>query len=233
MQRSVDKQLLVVVAKAPRPGDVKTRLHGKLTPAEATELYSCFLRDRIQEISGLHHMDLAIAYTPADSKNYFVQFLSNGFQVFSQQGKDLGERLHHIFMQKLNQGYRAVTIVDSDTPDLPKSIVSRACRLLSSDAVDAVFGPCEDGGYYLVGLREPRGELFTGIPWSTAGVLPLTLEKAAAMGLRHELLPQWNDLDTFEDLLAFYHRYKRAPLREALVAKCTMDYLSRLPITGR
>lgn len=233
MHPTADKQLLVVVAKAPMPGEVKTRLLTKLTPEEATELYSCFIRDRINEISQLNGVDLAIAYTPAGSKTFFAQFLSNGFQLFTQQGCDLGERLHNIFVEKLNEGYRGVTIIDSDTPDLPKAIVAQSFQFLASDAVDAVFGPCEDGGYYLVGLRQPKSELFTGIPWSTDQVLPLTLKKSRVMGLHTELLPQWNDLDTFEDLLGFFRKYQNTRSPETLIGKKTFDYLARLPITGR
>lgn len=228
-----EKQLLVVVAKTPQPGEVKTRLLTRLTPEEATGLYSCFIRDRIREIGALQGVDLAIAYTPEASKDYFARFLSNGFQLFAQQGKDLGERLHNIFVRKLAQGYHSVCIIDSDTPDLPRSLVARAFQWLAEDTADAVFGPCEDGGYYLVGLRRDQPALFTDIPWSTARVLPLSLQKAAAMGLRTRLLPRWNDLDTVEDLLAFYRKYGNSGPGAHLIGRDTLDYLSRLDITGR
>ena len=228
-----EKQLLVVVAKTPQPGEVKTRLLTRLTPEEATGLYSCFIRDRIREIGALQGVDLAIAYTPEASKDYFARFLSNGFQLFAQQGKDLGERLHNIFVRKLAQGYQSVCIIDSDTPDLPRSLVARAFQWLAEDTADAVFGPCEDGGYYLVGLRRDQPALFTDIPWSTARVLPLSLQKAAAIGLRTRLLPRWNDLDTVEDLLAFYRKYGNSGPGAHLIGRDTLDYLSRLDITGR
>jgi rSAM/selenodomain-associated transferase 1 len=227
------KQLLVIVAKAPLPGAVKTRLLTKLTPQEATDLYSCFIRDRIKEIGRLRDVDLAIAYTPAESKTYFARFLSNGFQLFAQQGKDLGERLHQIFVQKLSQGYQAVTIIDSDTPDLPGSLVAQAFQWLAAESADAVFGPCADGGYYLVGLRKARSDLFSGIPWSTAEVLTKSLQKAETLGLQVRLLPQWNDLDTFEDLLDYYRKYSGNSPGEHLIGQETFDYLTRLDITGR
>lgn len=227
------KHLLVVVAKAPFPGKVKTRLQTKLTPEEATGLYSCFIRDRIREISLLQDIDLAIAYTPAASRDYFARFLSNGFQLFAQQGKDLGERLHQIFVQKLGQGYQAVTIIDSDTPDLPRFVVAQAFQWLTTETVDAVFGPCKDGGYYLVGLRQTQSELFTAIPWSTAQVLSETLHRAEALGLRTRLLPQWRDLDTFEDLLDYYRKYRHTRSEGHLIGRETFDYLTRLDITGR
>jgi uncharacterized protein len=227
------KQLLVVVAKKPSPGEVKTRLLTCLTPAEATDLYTCFIRDRIKEISRLKGVDLAIAYTPSASKAYFARFLSNGFQLFAQQGRHLGERLHQIFRQKLSEGYQAVCIIDSDTPDLPIEVVAQAFRWLTESSADAVFGPCEDGGYYLVGLRQPHGELFSEISWSTSRVLSQSLRKAEALGLRTRLLTPWNDLDTVEDLLDYYHRYCNSSPETPLIGKETFDYLVRLEITGR
>lgn len=233
MTGTTSKQLLVVVAKTPLPGEVKTRLLTKLDPGEATDLYSCFIRDRIREMTRLQGIDLAIAFTPEASEAYFARFLSNGYRLFPQQGRDLGERLHNIFVQKLRQGYQAVCIIDSDTPDLPHSLVVQAFQWLSSDAADAVFGPCEDGGYYLVGLRKAQSALFSDIPWSTSRVLPLSLQKAEALGLRSRLLPQWNDLDTVDDLIAFYRKYVISGPGEHLIGRETMDYLSRLDITGR
>jgi rSAM/selenodomain-associated transferase 1 len=227
------KQLLVVVAKKPAPGDVKTRLLTRLTPAQATDLYSCFIRDRIKEISRLQGVDLAIAYTPKASKTSFSRFLSNGFQLFAQQGRNLGERLHNIFRQKLRQGYQAVCIIDSDTPDLPRALVAQAFRWLAERSADAVFGPCEDGGYYLVGLRQPREELFSDIPWSTSRVLSQSLRKAEALGLRTRLLPPWNDLDTVDDLLAYYRKYRNQRPDTRLIGRETFDYLTRLEITGK
>ena len=80
-------------------------------------------------------------------------------------------------------------------------------QLLGSDGVDAVFGPCHDGGYYLVGMRRPHPELFQNIAWSTETVLQETLGRAKKMDLKTKLLARWNDLDTFEDLVKYYHKY--------------------------
>lgn len=99
----------------------------------------------------------------------------------------------------------AVSIVDSDSPDLPPSLVLESFRRLHSGA-DVVFGPCADGGYYLVGMKAAHPRLFEEIPWSTAGVLQASLAKASSLGLKTALLPPWRDIDTFEDLQAFYRR---------------------------
>jgi rSAM/selenodomain-associated transferase 1 len=227
----MDKQLaklLVIVAKEPVPGKVKTRLFPKLSPAVAADLYRCFLHDRIQEVSTLNEVDRAIAYTPEDAGKTFTTLALDGFELFAQQGKHLGERLNNIFLEKLSQGYKAVSIVDSDSPDLPKSLIKESFELLLSKQADIVFGPCYDGGYYLVGMRKPNPELFRNIPWSTENVLSVTLEKARKMGLNVKLLSAWNDLDTFEDLVEFYNMYKDRPLSKDWAGNKTFAFLSRL-----
>jgi len=228
MNKEHEKLLLVVVAKAPVPGEVKTRLYPKLTIEEATDLYRCFLQDRIKEIGRLTEIDLAISYTPEESKEYFSRFITNGFHLFPQRGKNLGERLSNIFKDKLADEYDAVSIIDSDTPDLPRSIVQQSFQLLMSNGVDAVFGPCDDGGYYLVAMRRPQPDLFQHIPWSTEAVLAATLERASAIGLKAELLPPWNDLDTFEDLIEFYNRHRHQLSEKNWAGQHTLNYLSRI-----
>ena len=227
MDKQVEK-LLVIVAKQPIPGRVKTRLFPKLSPEVAADLYRCFLQDRIKEVSSLNGVDRAIAYTPEDAKETFASLALDGFELFAQRGKHLGERLSNIFLEKLSQGYEAVSIVDSDSPDLPKSLINESFELLLTRQADIVLGPCYDGGYYLVGMRKPHPELFRNIPWSTENVLSVTLEKARKMGLNVRLLSIWNDLDTFEDLVEFYNMYKDRLLSKDWVGSKTLTYLSRL-----
>jgi rSAM/selenodomain-associated transferase 1 len=228
MDKKNQKLLLVVVAKAPVPGEVKTRLSPEFTTQEATNLYRCFIQDRIKEIGTLAGVELAISYTPENSEKYFAKFMSNGFHLFPQRGKDLGERLSNIFVDKLAGEYDAVSIIDSDTPDLPRSIVQQSFQLLIADRADAVFGPCYDGGYYLVGMRQPHPELFQKIPWSTENVLPRTLEKAHSLGLQTKLLPRWNDLDTFQDLLEYYQEHQKKPFEADGAGMQTFTFLSNL-----
>lgn len=227
MDKRHSKLLLVVVAKAPVPGKVKTRLIPHFTPEAAADLYRCFLQDRITTIDTLKGVDLAIAYTPADAKDMFAPFSRNGICLFSQNGKDLGERLNNIFVEKLADSYDAVSVIDSDTPDLPQSTILESFNRLLSNQTDVVFGPCHDGGYYLVGMRKPHPELFVDIPWSTEKVLSNTLERAKKLDVKTDLLPWWNDLDTFEDLVVFYNKYKNQPSERTWAGEKTYLYLSR------
>jgi rSAM/selenodomain-associated transferase 1 len=222
------KLLLVVVAKAPVPGEVKTRLTPPFTPQEAVALYQCFLQDRLAEISTLQGIDLAVAFTPGHARKAFERLTGNGFKLFTQKGADLGQRLNHIFIDKLGSDYDAVSIIDSDTPDLPGEIVEQSFQILLSDEADTVFGPCDDGGYYLVGMCRPHPELFEDIPWSTPAVLNITLERTRKLGIKTKLLPGWNDLDTFEDLLYFYARHKGRPSNQQWAGKNTFNCLSRI-----
>lgn len=227
------KLLLVVVAKAPVPGKVKTRLTPPFTPQEAVALYQCFLKDRLAEISTLQGIDLAVAFTPGHARKAFERLTGNGFKLFAQKGADLGQRLNHIFIDKLGSDYDAVSIIDSDTPDLPGEIVEQSFRILLSDEADTVYGPCDDGGYYLVGMCRPHPELFEDIPWSTPAVLNITLERARGLGIKTKLLPCWNDLDTVEDLIEYYGRHKRRPHDHQWAGENTFKYLSQIESVKR
>jgi rSAM/selenodomain-associated transferase 1 len=228
MDTNKEKLLLVVVAKAPVAGRVKTRLIPDFTSEEAADLYRCFLEDRIIAMNSLNGIDLAIAYTPSEARDMFTPFSRNKFSLFAQKGKDLGERLNSIFEEKLADGYDAVSIIDSDSPDLPASTVQESFKRLLSNQTDVVLGPCHDGGYYLVGMRKPHPQLFCDIPWSTETVLANTLETAQKMGLKTNLLTCWNDLDTFEDLIFFYNKYKNRSFKTNWPGEKTFGYLARL-----
>jgi uncharacterized protein len=232
MAAQKEKLLLVVVAKAPVPGTVKTRLIPHLSSEEATDLYRCFLQDRITTIRSLRRVALAIAYTPEDARDAFVPYCENGLRLFPQKGKDLGERLNNIFVEKLADGFKAVSIIDSDSPDLPVSAIQESFTRLMSDQTDVVFGPCYDGGYYLVGMRRPHPELFVNIPWSTEKVLANTLERASELGVRADLLSRWNDLDTIEDLIVFYNSHKKKAAQKGWAGETTFSYLARMEAKG-
>jgi rSAM/selenodomain-associated transferase 1 len=222
------RELLVVVAKAPVPGEVKTRLFPHLSPQEAANVYQNFLRDTLLEMGTIPGIDAAVAFTPEEAGGIFTSLAAGLFSLFLQRGKDLGERLCNIFVEKLREGYEAVSIINSDSPDLPKDVVQESFRRLSSNQAEVVFGPCDDGGYYLVGMKKVIPELFIDIPWSTDRVLSLSLERAEKMAIKTDLLPRWNDIDTFEELVAFYQKYKDRPPAGPRAAEKTFSFLSSL-----
>lgn len=190
---------VAIMAKAPRPGDVKTRLCPPLSPAQAADLGRAFLLDKIAQVRALRGVTPAIAFTPEGEQALFER-LAPGFTLVPQRGNDLGARLHGTLDELLRRGHAAALAIDSDTPTLPSECLEQAVSVSGADDVDVVLGPTEDGGYYLVGVREARRELFEAIPWSTAAVLTTTLARARAAGLRTLCLPSWFDVDTPADL---------------------------------
>jgi rSAM/selenodomain-associated transferase 1 len=190
---------VAIMAKWPRAGQVKTRLSPPLDAAGAAALYRGFLLDKIEQVRALEGAEPALAYTPAGARADFAA-LARGFTLVAQQGPDLGTRLHHVLGTLLAAGHTGAIAIDSDTPTLPVGFLQQAVDLLGDPGTEVVLGPTEDGGYYLIGLKTPRSELFQAMPWSTPGVLDETLRRTAALGLRAVCLPSWFDVDTPEDL---------------------------------
>lgn len=194
------KQALIIFAKRPVPGRVKTRLAPPLTAVEASLLYECMLRDTLCRTSRLAGIDQILFYANEPDAAPFFRRLAPSTPLFPQQGKDLGERMANAFRTAFTHGYREVAIIGSDSPDLPLPFIKNAFAPLANDEAGAVFGPSEDGGYYLVALNQMHAELFGGIEWSRSDVLARSLGKAAEAGIRVALLPGWYDVDRIEDL---------------------------------
>lgn len=189
---------LLVIAKRPAPGRTKTRLTPPLSPEQAAALYECFLRDTLDFVRHLPGVAPAIAYLPAEERAYF-EALAPDFELVLQEGADLGERLDNALTRLLAAGYQHVAIMNSDGPTLPLTCLTGAFEALSGSA-DVVLGPCDDGGYYLIGLKQPAPRLLRKVRMSTPNVLSDTLAIAAEEGLTVELLPTWYDVDDAESL---------------------------------
>lgn len=195
--------LLIIFAKEPVPGQVKTRLCPPLSPQEAARLYRCFLEDVLAEMQTLSGITLALAYTPQSAFRFFAVRIPPGGRLMAQADAGLGERLAQAFVWGFAEGFSPVLIRNSDSPDLPGAVVQEGCERLAAGRADLVLGPCPDGGYYLVGLRRPCPELFQGISWSTGSVLAQTRLRAKQLRLKVHLLPPWPDIDEWPALRAF------------------------------
>ena len=187
---------LLIMAKRPAPGETKTRLIPALSPEQAAELYECFLRDTLDLARAVPMVARFIAYLPEDASGYFSN-LAADFELIPQAGNNLGERLDHVLSSCLNRGFERVVAIGSDSPNLAPAFVSRAFELL--DSADVVLGPCEDGGYYLIGLTRSQPRILREVQMSTPNVLRETLARAQHEGLRVALLPMWYDVDSVED----------------------------------
>ena len=186
------------MTKAPRTGQVKTRLTPPLTPQEAAELSACFLRDTAAAITRIARDGSAqgvAVYTPAGAENEFREILPPEFALVAQRGEALEERLIFATEDLFALGFKAVCLINSDSPTVPPQAFSQAAQILSTQEDGVVLGPSEDGGYYLIGFNKLHRALFENIEWSTSRVLQQTLERAQESGLRVHLLPTWYDVD--------------------------------------
>jgi rSAM/selenodomain-associated transferase 1 len=190
---------VVIMAKQPQPGAVKTRLCPPLSPQAAAALYRAFLLDKIAQVGRLKAACPVIAYTPDTARPYFTD-IAPQFLLLPQQGDGLGARLANTFAHLFATGYTGVLAIDSDTPTLPTDFLQQAVARITLSQYDVVLGPSADGGYYLIGLRALHRELFEDMPWSTAAVMPETRRRAALKGLTVADLPVWFDIDTPEEL---------------------------------
>jgi rSAM/selenodomain-associated transferase 1 len=187
---------LIVVAKRPEPGKTKTRLSPPLTPQLASQLYECFLLDTLDRMRQVKGAQKVIAYF--GEPGYF-QRLAPDFQLIPQEGADLGTRLDHALTAYLLKGYQHVVIMDSDSPTLPPGFLSQSFSGLA-DGADVVLGPCEDGGYYLIGIKKPAPRLLREVRMSTPSVAADTIALAKAEGLNLVTLPVWYDVDDLASL---------------------------------
>ncbi len=186
------------MTKAPLAGEVKTRLVPPLTAEEAADLNKNFLRDTartiMQAITGQPARGIAV-YTPVGAELAYAGVLPRGFSLLPQRGKTFGARLALAASDLFQCGFASLCLIDSDSPTIPSSSFSEAIRQLKQPGDRVVLGPCEDGGYYLIGLKAPHRELFQRIDWSTRHVFEQTLQRAARVGLEVKILPQGYDVD--------------------------------------
>jgi uncharacterized protein len=205
-QLSALSSALVIFAKAPIPGQVKTRLCPPLTPDEAATLHGSFVLDTLERTKTAAEklklqIDRYLACAPSSTLAFFkIMEERQGVRLIDQVGDDLGGRMNQACATLFARGYRQVLLIGTDVPTLPLDHFKQA--LTSLENHDLVLGPAVDGGYYLIGLKRPIPELFVDIPWSTDQVLKFTQEKAVTSRLQTALLEPWRDVDTLADLQA-------------------------------
>jgi rSAM/selenodomain-associated transferase 1 len=179
-----------IFAKTPRPGQVKTRLVPPLTAESACSLYESCVADLFRRVGKLKKMPVTVFYA-GDEKPEFE--LPPRARLLEQAGESLGDRLQNAFSQLLTDTDHQAIIIGSDSPDIPLPYIRRAFQKLRHR--DVVLGPTFDGGYWLIGLRNPQPSLFKDIPWSTSDVMAATLAQVQRAELSLSLLPMWYDVD--------------------------------------
>jgi rSAM/selenodomain-associated transferase 1 len=199
---------LAVMAKAPRPGKVKTRLSPPLTPEQSSALNICFIKDtteNIHQVTRAANSSGVVAYTPVGDEAAFEGLLPAGFQLLGQRGEGFGERLLYVCEDLFSCGFSAVCLIDSDSPTMPQQALLQAVESLSRPGDRMVIGGSDDGGYYLIGVKGLHPQLFERVDWSTDRVFAQTVERAGEIALETELLPTWYDVDDAATLERLRH----------------------------
>lgn len=183
---------LIVFAKVPRPGKVKTRLTPVLTPSEAAQLYDSFLRDALRLYADLAtHVRLFLAPPLPEQP---LTDVPETVTVRKQEGDGLGARMKHAFRDTLTEHSRAA-IVGTDHPTLPLAFIRQAFAALEAQR-SVCIGPSEDGGFYLLGMNAYYPQLFEGMTYSHDSVFTDTLARLGTTDARLTVLPRWYDVDT-------------------------------------
>jgi rSAM/selenodomain-associated transferase 1 len=188
---------LAVMTKAPRAGQVKTRLQPPLTAEEAAQLNICFLRDTAAAIkSACRNQAIGIGvFTPIGSEAAYIDIFPPEFELLPQRGDEFGERLAFAVEDLFRSGFGFVCLIDSDSPTVSGEIYAQAVAALARSGDRLVLGPSDDGGYYLIGLKQNHRKLFERIDWSTERVLNQTVDRAKQMKIEVVLLPNGYDVD--------------------------------------
>jgi uncharacterized protein len=231
---------LAVMAKAPRSGEVKTRLVPPLQADEAAILSTCFLKDITTNfIAASSSAPVAgfIAYSPPGSEALFRDIAPPEIRLLPPHRIGLGYSLFHATADLLAAGYTGACLVNADSPTLPTSILIEAVEALRAPGDRVVLGPASDGGYYLIGLKRLHRRLFESIDWSTERVFRQTVERAASIELDVVTLPAWYDVDDAASLRWLCReilggRRPRECIRQGYAAHHTSTYLRDLVASG-
>ena len=191
---------LIVLARAPLPGEAKTRLAASIGEMEAAGVYARMLYAYLLELAraDLAGITLQLSVASAATLPFFAEAFPE-YDLVAQCEGDLGARLAASFEDAFAAGAESVVVTASDPPALDSALIRRAFDAL--ERAPAVIGPCPDGGYYLLGMRTPGASLFEGVAWGTDRVLRQTERLASAAGLTMLRLPEHLDIDIGEDLI--------------------------------
>lgn len=191
----MNKDLIIVFAKNPKKGFVKTRLAKAIGDDAAFNVYLKLLDITESESLKVANCDIHVYFT-----SHLDDSRWKGKQQYIQSGNDLGERMEAAFQEAFNQGYKNVIGIGTDLPDLNAELMSDGLNSLKES--DTVFGPSLDGGYYLLGMNQMINQIFDNKPWSTESLLNETKSELEKLDYSIVTLPTLNDIDTIDDLKA-------------------------------
>lgn len=188
--------VLIVFAKVPEPGQVKTRLTSVLSPDAAARLYDAFLRDALLQYGSL---DVEVRlYLAPPRRPRPDGLVPGGVDVHWQTGEGLGARMQRAFVETFAAGAHRAVVIGTDHPTLPSSFIEQAFLALDQPC-SVSMGPSNDGGYYLLGMNDVLPSIFD-MTYSHDAVFDETLTRATDAGAHLTILPPWYDVDTPDDL---------------------------------
>lgn len=191
-----NKNALIIFAKNPVHGKVKTRLAKHLRDDKVLEIYKKLLDNIFLQTKDMNCDKYLFLSDKTDS-----DLFDNSYKQFIQSGNDIGERMKNAFNEVFKSGYDKIILTGTDIPELEGQLINEAFDNLSKS--DFVLGPAADGGYYLIGMKKFSGYVFENIEWSTNKVLSKTIENIKKRAESFCLLKELNDLDDIEDLKKF------------------------------
>ena len=203
-------RLLVIMAKAPKPGAVKTRLTPRLSLQAVTAFYRCLLDDTLALARSLVGVEIAIM-CPDSDVNELASLTGQGVRVVAQKGEGLAAGLTSVFAHFVEGSQRRIIAFNSDSPHLPRSVIEEAFETLR--AHDLVVGPTDDGGYYLVGAKASHPTLFSGGGMGTSSALERLLSRARVLELSVGFEDPFYDIDVADDLIRLAAELQCAPAR--------------------
>ncbi len=216
MQASENGRVLVIMAKAPRPGAVKTRLTPSLSAEAVTDFYCCLLQDTLALARSLGDVEVAIM-CPDSDVNQLARLAGDRANVIAQNGEGLASGLTSVFAHFTEDHLRRTIAFNSDSPHLPRSILEHAFESLA--AHDVVVGPTHDGGYYLVGAKAFHPALFVQDGMGTSSALDNLLSRAKSLKLSVGLVDPFYDIDVVGDLTRLAKELRLAPARAPRTAQ--------------
>src|SRR5215510_3491214 len=218
---SASERVLVIMAKAPRPGAVKTRLAPSLSPEAVTAFYCCLLDDTLALAQSLGDVEVAIM-CPESDVNELAQLAGNETNVVAQKGEGLAAGLTSVFAHFAEDHQRCTIAFNSDSPHLPRSVLEDAFETLA--AYDVVVGPTHDGGYYLVGAKASHPALFAHDGMGTGSALERLLTRARALELSVGFAEPFYDVDVADDLTRLAAELRISPARAPRTAQWLREW---------
>ena len=218
------KKAVILFTRIPVPGKTKTRMMPYLSAEGCASLHKCFLRDMSREIRKTE-ADLFVCYEPDGDVNVLRDICGRRATYFPQRGEDLGARMFNAISEVLGKGYESCVLTGSDIPELKKEDIEKAFDIL--EGRDAVIGPSSDGGYYLIGIKQPLKYMFEGKSYGHGSVLEDLKVSLAEHGSSYGMTAEHCDMDTHEDLAGYRERMRSdRQLRQSSTGRFLADNMS-------